>query len=318
MIESAHVFGRWDHLVGVCTRPDFSTAESHEPKTEGKRYAKGVGVLMLTPGMLHHVGPFRLHVKMARQLSENGFYSLRFCLSGIGESLGVGAQGSSTERAADEVRQAMDWMFATHGIKRFVLFGLCSGADDSVYAALDDPRVVGLALMDGCGFRTTGYAIRKWLVHQPRKVVQRLLSIPRGGRLFHSASEATASTLPVADDIREFPGREKAQAEFQSLVDRGVRLLFLYTGGVSSYYNGQQQFYEMFPKLNDRGRIQCRYFPKLDHVARLAEDRKLVVNEVSGWVNQWREPLLAPSADSNTDAKESLGCETLVLTANEP
>lgn len=298
MKESAHVFGQYDHLLGVCAAPQIENP------------CRAVGVLLLTPGMLHHVGPFRLHVALARRLSQMGFHSLRFCLSGIGESFGVGATGSSTDRAVDEARQAMDWMQKTHGVNRFITFGLCSGADDSVNVALADNRIVGTILMDGCGYRTRGFLLRKYLFHQPRKLFHRIAAMAYGGGLpcsvgwpfSESTTESDAassgdSTLAAGQDIREFPELEQSEREFQTLVDRGVRMLLLYTGGVAEYFNGSGQLAEMFPKLRDEGKIDLRYYSEMDHVAKLAEDRAVVVGEVAQWVDQWFDMWVNQSID---------------------
>lgn len=303
MNESAHVFGQYDHLLGVCTSPGKNAD------------AKATGVLILTAGMLHNVGPFGLHVSLARRLSEMGFYSLRFCLSGIGESFGVGADGSSTQRAVNEARQAMDLMEANYGLKRFITFGLCSGADDSVNVALQDDRVVGTVLMDGCGYRTRGYQLRKHLWHRPLKLLHRLRGLSQGAALFYPRTETGSnSTLAAGDDIREFPDRQTAESEFQTLVDRGVRMMLLYTGGVADYFNGERQFKEMFPQLRDGNKIELRYFPKLDHIAKLVEDRELVVGEVASWISRWRETLpVTPVHPTITDRiQEDCICPILV------
>lgn len=244
MQDRAHVFGRWENLVGVYT-----------PASHDHPHRNSIVVVMVTPGMLHHVGPLGLHVEMARALAEQGIASFRFCLSGIGESFGVGQDGTSTQRAASEIREAINLMEKTYAKSRAVLFGLCSGADDSVNAALVDPRIVGVCLMDGCGFRTMGYQIRRWTKWLPRRVwsaLQKRLDSWRND----TGLGVSAPTLPVGDDIREFPAREQAEAEFHSLITRGVRCLFLYTGGVSVYFNSIRQFGEMFPRLYNAERIQ--------------------------------------------------------------
>lgn len=309
MNETAHVFGNYDHLVGVCTKPSEN------------QHAKSVAVLMLTPGMLHHVGPFGLHVALARRLSQQGFVSLRFCLSGIGESLGVGTSGSSTDRAANEVRQAMDFLQSEFGIQRFVTFGLCSGADDSIYAALSDPRIVGTILMDGCGYRTFGYHLRKFLVRWPIKLVHRMLANLSGKSTicgkscserseFQSARELKKSiTMLPGEDIREFPQRRQAEREFQHLLKRGTKMLLLYTGGVSEYFNGQRQLGEMFPSLKPNGDIQCHYFPHLDHVTKLVEDRAIVIDLIAAWMSQWQEFLPSPSRQSSITKTDSQDCK---------
>jgi hypothetical protein len=271
MNETALVFGKYQHLVGVAT-----------DVVEGTPRA-GVGVVFLTSGMLHHVGPFRLHVLMARRLAQAGIASLRFCLSGIGESLGVGGSETSLQRAAHEAGAAMDWMAKEWGIEQFILFGLCSGADDSIATALQDPRVVGVAAMDGCGYPTRGFYWRRYAIRLPLRMLSPQFWRLWFGRLMHRREEVPR-TLVGGEDLREFPGRMQAEYELQQLVDRGVQLYFFYTGGVPKYYNHLRQFKEMFPRLESRGQIKVDYHQHLDHVARLSEDRQFVVQQFTDWI----------------------------------
>ena len=140
------VFGKFDHLVGIenIVKSDHSLA-----------------MIMMTPGMLHNTGPFRMHVDIAQSLEKQGISSLRFDLSGIGESLGIGASGKSIDRAASEASEAMDYLMQTHGIKQFILFGLCSGADDSIQTALKDKRVRGVITLDGVAYKTPKFFIKE-------------------------------------------------------------------------------------------------------------------------------------------------------------
>lgn len=140
--ETAVVFGDYSHLVGVVAEP--TSVDSSDT----------FAVLIITAGMLPSSGPFRLHVDLARSLATENILSLRFDLSGIGESLAVGTCGSSLDRAAIEISAAIDFLSENYGITRVALFGLCSGADDALYAALQDKRIVGLFCVDGCGYRT--------------------------------------------------------------------------------------------------------------------------------------------------------------------
>ena len=61
-------------------------------------------------------------------------------------------------------------------------------------------------------------------------------------------------------------------------------MLFLYTGGVGQYYNYRDQFADMFPRLQERPGVQWRYFNQLDHVLRLSEDRRMVVDQLAHWM----------------------------------
>ena len=251
MIDQAVVFGQFQNLVGTMTAP----ASRYDD--EGAGETANVAAIFLNAGMLHHAGPFRLHVDLARTIANYGISSLRFDLSGIGESLGVGAGGRSIDRAANETSQAMDFMFEAYGIEKFILFGLCSGADDSVHTALKDSRVVGVVAMDGCGYATAKFyknrAIRHYLPRlcSPAKW-QRLLSRWFGG------NSDTPSSLQLGTDVREFPSRDQAAREFQQLVDRGVQMHFTYTGGIADYYNYEQQFFEIESDSDDEVVIATR------------------------------------------------------------
>ncbi|MCC9644840.1 alpha/beta hydrolase [Rhodopirellula sp. JC740] len=267
--EQAVVFGSHHHLVGVYHQP----AQSIDAKT---------AAIFVTPGMLHHVGPFRLHVDLARTLGCRGLASFRFDLSGIGESLPVGSRGQSIERATDEIRQAIDWLQREHGIEQVILFGLCSGADDSLHAAVRDPRVSGVVAMDACGYRTGRFWIHRVGHYASRLVSARAWKRMLGRRLpRHNKNSAPAyRSIPMGTDLREFPSRKIALQEFQRLVDQGCRLHLVYTGGVSEYYNYENQFFDMLRGVRWKNHATVDFRPEMDHVAMLCEDRKWLVNRV--------------------------------------
>jgi hypothetical protein len=89
MMEIPVVFGEEKNLFGIINQP-------HQDSTNA------VGVIMLTAGMLHHVSSYRFHVLLGRRLEHYGIPSLRFDLSGIGESLPGGKKHDSLHRAATE------------------------------------------------------------------------------------------------------------------------------------------------------------------------------------------------------------------------
>jgi len=272
------VFGKYDHLVGV-----ENIARSDNP----------LAMIIMTPGMLHNTGPFRLHRDIASSLKQQGISSLRFDISGIGESLGVGASGKSIDRAAAEAIEAMDYLMRAHDIQQFILFGLCSGADDSIQTALQDKRVKGVIALDGLVYQTTKFKLneaqllaRKML--NPYKLLNKL-------QYLTGTSTAPAS-LAMGNDIREFPETaEQACKELQQLVDNDVQLHFVYTGG-AEYYNYASQFYEMLPDMKWRGTESTEYFAQMDHVVMLCEDRKLLVNHVLQKTLSMSESIKIPAA----------------------
>ena len=281
------IFGAHDHLMGIVTQPG-----------DRVKAIEGVAAIMLTPGMIHSCGPFRMHVDLARHLSANGLRSLRFDLSGIGESLGVGAVGSSIDRAAAETAEAMDMLGRDFGCERFVLFGLCSGADDSVHTALGDERVAGVVVIDGCGFRTSRFYFHRMVKHYLPRLARPAKWMSLLQRKLRSGDDVP-STLQAGTDVREFPGRDEAARQLQTLTDRRVNAHFVYTGGVGEYYNHPEQFYEMFHDVNWQGNVSTRFFPMMDHVALLCEDRRQLIAHIGDTITEFATVAAKGKRESN-------------------
>ncbi len=95
---------------------------------------------MFNAGCVHHVGPNRLSVMLARSLAAAGYPCLRFDLEGIGDSV---ARGEGRENdpyppsALDDARASLAFMRERRGYRDFVALGLCSGAHTSFHAGLN-------------------------------------------------------------------------------------------------------------------------------------------------------------------------------------
>ena len=131
------------NLIGVLSEPDRALPSPAPPRSTPRPV-----VILLNAGVLHRVGPHRLHVNLARRLAARGITSLRLDLSGIGDSPSVPGARSFRESAVADTKAAMDQLAVELGAERFVLFGLCSGADNALATAEVDPRVVGVVVID--------------------------------------------------------------------------------------------------------------------------------------------------------------------------
>jgi pimeloyl-ACP methyl ester carboxylesterase len=143
MNEQAVQFGSGEaSLVGIITSPAAEVS------------ADRPAVIFLNSGILHRVGPNRLHVRIARELAVAGALSMRIDLSGIGDSPPGSGSATIGERWALETQAAMDHLQATYGARRFILIGNCSGAAVALLTADRDERVVGSVLINLQGPRT--------------------------------------------------------------------------------------------------------------------------------------------------------------------
>ena len=96
-------------------------------------------VLMFNAGSVHHVGPNRVYVTLARSLAAMGFACLRFDLEGIGDSVmrGPGRENHPyPPHATADARAAIEYLKRAHGFMRFIALGLCSGAHTAFQAGL--------------------------------------------------------------------------------------------------------------------------------------------------------------------------------------
>ena len=103
-------------------------------------------------------------MKLARALADAGFPVLRFDFSGIGESEARSDSLPYNERTAREARAAMD-LLSRSGADRFLIFGICSGADNGLRVAVAERRVLGIALVALFSFGSRASWIDRY-VHQ--------------------------------------------------------------------------------------------------------------------------------------------------------
>jgi alpha-beta hydrolase superfamily lysophospholipase len=96
-------------------------------------------IVFFNAGAVHHVGPNRVYVTLARHLSAAGFPCFRFDLEGIGDSV-LRTPGRENhpypDTATADARAALDHLRQRFGYTRFIALGLCSGAHTSFHAGL--------------------------------------------------------------------------------------------------------------------------------------------------------------------------------------
>ncbi len=103
-------------------------------------------VVLLNAGAVHHTGPGRLYVRLARELARSGVPSLRVDLSMLGDGIVAGVADENDCYADASRRDVLELLEDLRERLRFdevVLGGLCSGAYWALQGALD-ARAPGL------------------------------------------------------------------------------------------------------------------------------------------------------------------------------
>jgi hypothetical protein len=285
-------FGINESQIGIYTDPvqDFSRSVELSLNGSAERpYRLRPTVLLLNAGIVHRVGPYRSSVDLSRKLAQNGFPVFRFDLSGLGDSEMRHEIPSDRERAFFDIQAAMNFLSERFGTQEFILYGLCSGADNGHVVALNDSRIVGCIFLDGFFYETPGYHFfyywtritdrRRWmnLFFRLGKKLKTILN-----------TKGSRSPAPIGRTfVREFPPREQVETEIQQIVDRGTQMLYIYSAGTINHINYKGQFRAMFPQLKWKNSIEMEYYSHSDHTYTLLEGRECLHQRILRWTDRF-------------------------------
>lgn len=289
--EQAVLIGTAPAMVGVVTHP--------ATRTPGE-----VAIIILSAGLVHHVGPHRQSVHMARQLAARGHVSARFDHRGFGDSGARRDKRSFYEGAVDEACEVMDYLERHYGVHRFVLIGICSGAETALRTAARHERVVGVGLINGGGqgygaawdtyehvrgearhyLRNSLLSLDSWrraLTGQIR--YKRLLAV-----MLRRARNVLAPPKVVVDASRQ------AVSDVDAIVERAGRILWLQSEGDFS----QDYFDTMFGRnagsFLENGSVRREIMTYADHTLTERYSQQRVLEIIEQWLDFASIPATGP------------------------
>ena len=281
MIEKIALFGDAQNLAGILTQPQADAGPD-----------SGLAFVLLNAGIIHRIGPGRLNVKLARRLAAAGFTSLRFDLSGIGDSQTAESTVSFQAQAVADIRAAMDYLQASRSMRRFALVGLCSGADNGFATALADPRVVWLVMLDPNAYPTWKTRLRFQLIRlrhpstigaSLRRLIRLVLGRPRqlgdqGG------GQPQSDDTPDRDRyVRPKPTLAELAAGLTSVLDRGGAVVAIYSGSSLRQFNDSRQLDEALQPFGLAGRIGCRFWADVNHTFTELSAQSVLIDTIVAW-----------------------------------
>lgn len=108
-------------------------------------------IILLNAGAVNRTGPHRLYVTMARRWAALGFNVLRVDLSGIGDTPAAAGTAESLVYPRDgltDIAAAQDFAARELHASRFIIAGLCSGADLAFQVARRAGGLAGVIMMN--------------------------------------------------------------------------------------------------------------------------------------------------------------------------
>ena len=289
MREEALLLGPHQLNVGVFT-----------PAADSVKGLSSIAAICITAGLLHHVGPHRMHVLLARALVKMGISTLRFDLSGIGDSSVRVDDLPAQEVPVQEINEAI-YELESRGFKRFILFGFCSGAAQALKAAAGNPKIAGLILVNTGSddsntqvdpqpaaqmyFRYSFWKLNAWKNLFTGKVNYRALIITLFSALIHRLKGNNKNVTSV---------EERLQNQIQPFMQQGTSILLVLS-------DRHTQIYTLYEKAFEK--LQCKQFKTLvydetDHLFTSLSLQQDLIDRICQWSGELaQEKVRDTSAD---------------------
>ncbi len=275
-MEKVVLFGEKKNLVGVVSEPSQS---------QDKPF-----MIILNSGLVHRPGPFRMNTELSRFLAKHGYGSFRFDLSGVGDSERQ-AQDSMVykDRNLSDIGEAIDFVKEMVKPNKIIIMGLCTGADLAHKAAVKFEAVSGAALLDGYGYPTAKFYVKRYgpILVSPKRIMglfSRLLT-----RIFPKKSEADHASSESGTDAYYWvlPDKQDYIADMKSMQSSGKKHFYGYTSGVSEYYNYEDQFFDTFKSYDFVNDVTLKYYNYSDHTFVLHAQRWKLFDDLLGWLKEF-------------------------------
>jgi pimeloyl-ACP methyl ester carboxylesterase len=272
--EQAVLLGTARSLVGIVARP-LAPQPVEKP-----------AIVIINTGIVHRVGHHRMYVTLSRIWAATGRTVVRFDLSGIGDSPPRSDEAAPLIAALTDIKEVLDSVESLRA-SRFVLIGLCSGADHAVLYGHTDPRIAGLVLLD-----PTLPPTKRYYFHY---IVQRLGHVRnwisvitgRSGLLRLAASHLTHRIRPQRDlqglTLQNLPFSGYLAHCYRATAARRIRILAVFTS-VSTRHTYGQQWLDAFPELSSTGATRLEFFTDSDHLFSAEKDRTRLCRVIADWL----------------------------------
>ena len=270
MEEDVIRFGTDDSMVGIMTRGDGSQPSK-------------LGCILPNIGLAHRIGPHRLNVKIARRLAQIGVSTMRFDLSGVGDNPNLKTSHGVIDQAVEDMRDAMNHMEKTSGIKRFIVFGICSGAQNGYFLALNDERITGILMYDGFDFPSMRSKL-EYNIHQFRSTSWPDIGKKIRNRVLPRSAKKSEDIFATALDEMH-PTRDQFRAAMEKLLARRVSICTFYSGSRRARDAGRGLLGGLGdPALLDK--ITYTFDSEMDHTATSHASQQRLLSYISDWATQ--------------------------------
>ena len=257
-------------LFGILSVPD------REPRT---------GVALVHGWSGYRAGPHRIFVNLARALHEQGVASLRFDLSGRGDSAGD-FEDTTLDMMIEDTLTAAALLRREAGVRRLVLAGICSGGNVALGAASLDKSLDGLALLSTPLFAPQKKAMGVAGKSSARAVGQYALKALKPSTWYKLAKgmvDFRAVRKVIASEPEQPSEKDSARDIMRELSGYSGKILFVY-GSRDTESEGAPEYYRDFVEANDVTTV-FETVEGADHNFYAAAWQKELAGHVCRWIS---------------------------------
>jgi alpha-beta hydrolase superfamily lysophospholipase len=278
--ETAVLLGETPGLFGIVS------ASATPPQQQGTP-GSGKALILLNAGAVHHIGPNRLHVTLARNLARAGHVVLRLDIAGIGDSAPRGGDAENvvySQRAISAIQEAIQYLHQSWNVREVLAAGVCSGAYHAFKAAavtrlplacviLINPLTFfwkeGMSLQypehriaaDMARYRISTLRLSSWM-----KLLSGGVNLVELTHVLARRADAIARK-PVRSLARllRIPLRDDLPAELSGAVQAGTYLQFVFATNDPGLELLQEQGGATVDRLHTRGKLGIEVIEGADH-----------------------------------------------------
>jgi alpha-beta hydrolase superfamily lysophospholipase len=275
-------FGKEEKIFGILGFKD-------QPQSE-----KPV-VVLVNSGSVHHVGPNRLYVTLARTLALDGFTTFRIDLQGLGDSaqpMCLRENHPYPETATSDTESALTYLQHSLGAQRFIVLGLCSGAHTAFHSTIDltKPNIVDTIMINPITYRWVEGMTLDTTVHfqevvyykNAMKSSKSWLKFLQGKiQLRYAIGVGFRASKRYANSMFDSKKSSQLSKDLNKVFTQGRPItLFIadHDPGYSILMDGAKS---VAKKALKTGRIRLQFIRKADHTFSTVEPRNDLIKKVS-------------------------------------
>jgi alpha/beta superfamily hydrolase len=296
VLETASFLDSDQQLFGIVTEPALPSDRER------------TAVLLINAGAVHHIGPNRLYVTLARTLAAQGIVSVRLDLSGLGDSSARHGRSENEvygPHALSDIAATVKFMRQHHAVAEFHALGLCSGAYHGFKAAAAgtpfrsvvaiNPLTFswrpGMSLAfpehriasDIIRYRSTAFHWASWkkLLRGDVDVIELLHILARraaviGGNVVRDLARRFGASLPndLGSELHKLAGQRTNMVFVFASGEPGLDLL---RGGGGS----------MVRRLQKLGSLRIEMIDRADHTFTPRVARHQLIAALTDWAREW-------------------------------